>query len=120
MRPVSLLPLALAVVLVGCAAEPPRNQGTASSGTGGTALPGRDLTLQTPATPVVEVASPVELSRPTPKAPTRRVVSRRPAKPAPARPAPVFAPARDIAPAAEAPAPAPRSEERRVGKGCGG
>ena len=108
MRPVSLLPLALAaVLLVGCAAESPSNQETASSGTGQTALTGRDLTLRSPATPVVEVASPVELSRPTPKAPTRRGVSHRPVQPASAKPAPAFAPAPDIAPAAQAAAPAP-------------
>jgi len=103
MRAVLLLPLALvAVVLAGCA-ESPSNQETASYGTGETVLPERDLTLQSPATPVVDVASPVELSRPAPKAsPTRRIASRRPAKPASA-----LAPVREAEPAVEAPAPAP-------------
>jgi hypothetical protein len=51
MRAASILPLAFtAAVLAGCTAESPR---TAD----------RDLTLQTPATPAVEVASPVELFR---------------------------------------------------------
>jgi hypothetical protein len=102
MRAVLLLPLALvAVVLAGCVAESPSNQETASAGT--TVLPERDLTLQSPATPVVEVASPVELSRPAPKTPsTRHIASRGPAKPAPA-----LAPVRDAEPAVEAPAPAP-------------
>jgi hypothetical protein len=102
MRAVLLLPLAfVAVVLAGCAAESPSNQETASAGTDETVLPERDLTLQSAATPVVEVASPVELSRPAPKAP-RHISSRRAAKPAPA-----LAPVRDAEPAVEAPVPAP-------------
>jgi len=106
MRAVSMLPLAVAaVVLTGCAAESPLNHETASSGAGAAVLPERDLTLQSPASPVVAVASPVELSRPAPKArPTRQIVSRRPPNPAPA-PAP--APVRYAAPAVEAPAPVP-------------
>ena len=110
MRAVSLLPLAVAaVVLAGCAAESPSNRETATSRAGESIVPERDLTLRSPATPVVAVASPVELSRPTPKMlparqvlPTRRIVSHRPAKPA-AVPAPVRGPV----PAVEAPAPAP-------------
>ena len=104
MRAVSMLPLAVAaVVLTGCASESPLNHETASSGAGAAVLPERDLTLQSPASPVVGVASPIELSRPAPKArPTRHIVSRRPPNPVPA-PAPV----RDAAPAVEAPAPAP-------------
>ena len=104
MRAVSLLPLAVAaVVLAGCAAETPSKRETATPGAGESSIPERDLTLRSPATPAVAVASPVELSRPAPKVlPTRRIVSRRPAKPATV-PAPVRAPA----PAVEAPAPAP-------------
>ena len=104
MRTVSLLPLAVAaVVLAGCAAETPSTRETATTGAGESILPERDLTLRSPATPVVAVASPVELSRPAPKVrPTRRIVSRRSAKPAT-----VPAPRRDPVPAVEAPAPAP-------------
>ena len=110
MRAVSLLPLAVAaVVLAGCAAESPSNRETATSRAGESIPTERDLTLRSPATPVVAVASPVELSRPAPKVlparqvlPARRIESRRPAKPA-AVPAPV----RDPVPAVEAPAPTP-------------
>jgi hypothetical protein len=87
MRAASILPLAFtAAVLAGCGAESPQtaNQETASRGVAGTALPDRDLTLQVPATPAVEVASPVELSRAAPDpGPARRPkVSPKPA-PAP-------------------------------------
>jgi len=87
MRAASILPLAFtAAVLAGCAAESPQtaNQETASRGVEGTALPERDLTLQVPATPAVEVASPVELSRaaPEPEPARRAKVSPKPA-PAP-------------------------------------
>jgi hypothetical protein len=104
MRTVSMLPLAVAaVVLAGCAAESPSKDETATSRAGETIQPERDLTLQAPASPAIAVASPAELSRPAPMAPpTRPIVSRSPRKPAPA-PAPV----REEAPAVEAPAPAP-------------
>jgi hypothetical protein len=94
MRAASILPLAfIAAVLAGCAAESPQtaNQESASLGVEGTALANRDLTLQTAATPAVEVASAVELSRaaPEPKPVRRARVS---PKPAPA-PVPEAAPA---------------------------
>ena len=99
-----IVPVAFtAAVLAGCAAESPRssNQETASRGVAGTALPDRDLTLQTPAMPAVEVASPVELSRPAPEP--------RPARRARISPKPASAPAPDpvpeAAPAAQAAAP---------------
>jgi hypothetical protein len=94
MRMTNTFPLACTVALLAaCAAEAPRSLPgeTASSGAAADAptnTPSRDLTLQLPAAPALEVASPVELSRPDPK-PTpapRPKVSRRPA-PAPA-PAP--------------------------------
>jgi hypothetical protein len=124
MRTVAMLPLALAaVVLAGCAAESPSNQETASAGTDETVLPDRDLTLQSPAAPVVAVASPVELSRPVPRVmPTRHIVSRRPVNAA-AKPAPAAAPVRHVAPApaVEAPVPAPAEvvpvEDVAVGAG---
>jgi hypothetical protein len=78
----AILPLAFtAAVLAGCAAESPRtaNQETASRGAEGSALPERDLTLQVPATPAVEVASPVELSRAAPEPARRAKVSPKPA-----------------------------------------
>jgi hypothetical protein len=104
MRAASILPLAFtAAVLVGCAAESSQtaNQETASRGVEGTALPDRDLTLQVPATPAVEVASPVELSRAAPEPePTRRAaVSPKPA------PAPTANRAVEAAPAAQAAVP---------------
>jgi hypothetical protein len=97
----AILPLAFtAAVLAGCAAESPRtaNQETASRGAEGAALPERDLTLQVPATPAVEVASPVELSRATPE----------PARHAKASPKPAPAPTANrvaAAPAGHAAAP---------------
>lgn len=90
MRAASILPLAFtAAVLAGCAAE--------SSPT----LPDRDLTLQTPATPAVEVASPVELFRaaPEPRPARRARISPKPA------PAPAPDPVPEAAPAAQAAAP---------------
>jgi hypothetical protein len=98
MRAASILALAFtAAVLAGCAAESPQtaNQETASRGVEGTALPERDLTLQTTATPAVEVASAVELSRPAAEpTPVRR--ARISPKPAPA-PVPEAAPAAQAA-----------------------
>ena len=101
MRPVSMLPLALATfVLAGCGDQSQSGQETATTIAREAASPERDLTLRAPATPVVEIASPVELSRPTSAArPTRRAVSRKHAMPAPAS-----TPAREAPPAAEAPA----------------
>jgi hypothetical protein len=98
----AILPLAFtAAVLAGCASETPRtaNLETGSRGAEGTAVPERDLTLQAPAAPAVEVASPVELSRATPEPkPARRArVSRKPA------PAPAPDPVPETAPAAVAP-----------------
>jgi hypothetical protein len=104
MRAASYLPLAFtAAVLAGCAAESHQvsNEETASRAAEGTVRSERDLTLQTPATPAVEVASPVELSRPAPEPAKRRRVS---PKPAPVR-APEPAPA--ASPAAQAAIPIP-------------
>jgi hypothetical protein len=102
----SILPLAFTVaVLAGCAAESPKapNQETASRGVDGAGLPDRDLTMQTPATPAVEVASPVELSRATPEPKPARGARISP-KPAPA-PAPDPIP--EGSPAAQAAVPVP-------------
>jgi len=104
MRAASILPLAFtAAVLAGCAAESPQTakQQTASRGVEEFALPDRDLTLQRPAAPAVEVASPVELSRAAPDPePTRRArVSPKPA------PAPAPDPVPEAAPAAQAAVP---------------
>ena len=97
----SILPLAFtAAVLAGCAAESSQiwNQETASRGVEGTALPERDLTLQTAATPAVEVASPVELARPAsePRPARRTTISPKPA------PAPVPDPVPEASPATQA------------------
>jgi len=92
MRAASILPLAFtAAVMAGCAAEPHQtsNQETASRAVEGTGFPDRDLTLQTSAAPAVEVASPVELSRPRPEPARHRRLS---PKPAP-QPAPEASPA---------------------------
>ena len=94
MRAASTLLLAFtAAVLAGCAAEAPRTS----------ALPDRDLTLQVPAAPAVEVASAVELSRPAPEPrPARHArISPEPA------PAPTPDPAPEAAPAAQAAVPVP-------------
>jgi hypothetical protein len=102
MRAASILPLAFtAAVLAGCTAEYPRtaNQETASRGVEGTALPDRDLTLQAPATPAVEVASPVELFRAAPEPVRRAKVSPKPA------PAPTANRVAAAAPAGHAAAP---------------
>ena len=115
MRVPSLLPLLTVTVLAGCATESPQpsSHETAFRGAGA-ADPARDLTLQARAMPAVEVASPVELSRPAPEAPRRASTSRKPvAAPAPApvpvpeaSPAPAFREAvavvtMDVAPAEE-------------------
>ncbi len=74
-KAVGVVSLALLVGAVGCG----RQEATRS--------PERDLTLQTPAPPVVAIASPVELARPAAQSP--RVVRKAPRHhrvPAPARP----------------------------------
>jgi hypothetical protein len=106
MRTASMLPLAFAAALLaGCAAESPRpsTDETASRGAEGSGHPDRDLTLQMSATPAVEVASPVELSRPAPEPkPTRRQrLSPRPA------PAPAPDPLPEASPAAQSAMPVP-------------
>jgi hypothetical protein len=106
MRAASILPLSFtAAVLVGCATESPRgsSQETAYRGAEGAGLPERDLTLQTPATPAVEVASPVELSRadPEPRPARRPRISPKPA------PAPAPGPIPKASPAAQAAVPVP-------------
>ena len=106
MRAASILPLSfMAAVLAGCATESPRssNQETAYRGVEGADLPERDLTLQTPATPAVEVASPVELSRaaPEPRGARRPRISPKPA----AVPAPDPVP--EASPVAESVVPVP-------------
>ncbi len=104
MRAASILPLAItAAALAGCAAESPRtsNQGTASVGTAGSGLPQRDLTLQTPERPALDVASPVELSRAAPEPKLARRARHSP------KPAPVPAPMTVAAPAALAAVPVP-------------
>ena len=106
MRAASILPLAItAAALAGCAAESPRtsNQETASVGTAGSGLPQRDLTLQTPERPAVDVASPVELSR---AAPEPRLARRARHSPKPA-PVPAPDPISVAAPAALAAVPVP-------------
>ncbi|CAN5751174.1 hypothetical protein BH24GEM1_BH24GEM1_26610 [soil metagenome] len=100
MRVPSLLPLLTVAALAGCATESPQpsSHETAFRGVGAADLD-RDLTLQAGAMPAVEVASPVELSRPAPEAPRRASTSRKPV----AAPAPAPVPE---APPAELPAPA--------------
>jgi hypothetical protein len=102
MRSASILPLALtAAVLAGCAPDSPRgsDQETAVGTAERDKLPARDLTLRTPATPAIEVASPVELSRalPQPRSTRRPRISPKPA------PAPAPDPVPEAAPAAPAP-----------------
>jgi hypothetical protein len=102
MRAASILPLAFtAAVMAGCAAEPHQtsNQETASRAVEGTGFPDRDLTLQTSAAPAVEVASPVELSRPRPEPARHRRLS--------PKPAPAPQPAPEASPAAQSAVPVP-------------
>jgi hypothetical protein len=117
MRMTNTFPLACTVALLAaCAAEAPRSLPgeTASSGAAAgapTNAPSRDLTLQLPAAPALEVASPVELSRPDPK-PTpapRPKVSRRPA------PAPAPKPVAEVSPPASAVLPIPSLPVTAVG-----
>ena len=113
MRSASILPLALtAAVLAGCAPDSPRgsDQETAVGTAERDKLPARDLTLRTPATPAIEVASPVELSRalPQPRSTRRPRISPKPA------PAPAPDPVPEASPAAEAAVPAPRVEMAAV------
>lgn len=97
MRGASILPLAItAAALAGCATESPRtsNQETASVETAASGLPQRDLTLQTPDRPALDVASPVELSRAAPEPKLARRARHSP------KPAAVPAPLSVAAPAA--------------------
>jgi hypothetical protein len=104
MSAASTVALALsAAMLAGCAAESPEasNQETASRAVEATGLPDRDLTLQTPMTPALAIASPVELSRPILEpqpAPRPKVSPKR--SPAPA-PVPAPSPAPDALPATD-------------------
>jgi hypothetical protein len=113
MRSASILSLALtAAGLAGCAPDSPRtsNQETAVGTAQRDKLPARDLTLRTPATPAIEVASPVELSRalPQPRSTRRPRISPKPA------PAPAPDPVPEASPAAEAAVPAPTMEMVRA------
>jgi DNA polymerase-3 subunit gamma/tau len=105
MRVALTLSIAVALPLLGCSTEtsPTRQDPTATAGASVAASLERDLTLQAPATAVVEVASAVELSRPVvePRPTTR---PRRSSRPAPA-PAPTPDPVPVAAPEAEAAAP---------------
>jgi len=96
------LTLALAATLLaGCTPEssPPPTDEMADAGAHSAALPERDLTLQTPPAPAVEVTSAVELSRPA--AESRREgrarVSPRPAPAAAPDPVPEVAPTLEAA-----------------------
>ncbi|MBA3317112.1 MAG: hypothetical protein H0T50_03355 [Gemmatimonadales bacterium] len=100
MHAASVLSLAFAAALLGCAAESPNPlpDETASARADESSLPARDLTLRSPATPSLEVASPVELARPRvePQPARRRVRTPRPAlapSPAPVPASPVKDPA---------------------------
>ena len=104
MRLESLLALAsVTLVLGGCSAESPKapTDETAMAPREAAASAHRDLTLRTSATPTLEVASPVELSRPAPPSPRRtaRKISPRPA------PAPAPEPSAEAAPASESAVP---------------
>ena len=96
MRIVSLFPLAIAAAAAACGPDESRvPQETAAHAA---SAPDRDLTLQAPAAEIVDVASPVELSRP---APASRVPAARPRpRPGPA-PEPLPEPEPDPAPVAE-------------------
>jgi hypothetical protein len=83
MRAQSLIPLAFAVVVAGCASEP---QDTG----GGSGVPKRDLTLQQAPAPDMAVASRLEVPRPRPERPTVH----RPRR----SPEPALAPSRKPAP----------------------
>ncbi len=114
MRITKMFPLACTAALrAACAAEAPRSLPgeTASSGAvpgAPTDTPSRDLTLQLPAAPALEVASPVELSRPDPTPTTSRPkTSRRPAPVPAAAPAPAPKPVAEISPVASAVVPIP-------------
>ncbi len=106
MRLESLLALAsVTLVLAGCSTESPKastdETAMAPRATGAPAH--RDLTLRTSAAATLEVASPVELSRPAPPPPRRtaRKISPEPA------PAPAPEPRPEAAPAFEAAVPVP-------------
>ena len=104
MRSVSVLPLAFtAILLAACGSEAPSVPEREETGSRPVAPPERDLTLRSPAAPVVEVASAVELSRPEPPSPPVRAARPR-ARPKPApEPAPAPAPVPDPAPVPEPP-----------------
>ena len=101
MRTALLLPLALAAAAAGC--------GTTSGGRQETAyqVPARDLTLQEPDVPSVEVASPVELARTPAHQASHRARRARRSEPQPRH---ETAGAGET-PAAAAPAPAPAALE---------
>jgi hypothetical protein len=119
MRMTNTFPLACSVALLAaCAAEAPRSLPgeTASSGAAAgapTNAPSRDLTLQLPAAPALEVASPVELSRSDPK-PTPIPRPRVSPRPAPA-PAPAAKPVAEVSPVASAVVPIPSLPVTEVG-----
>lgn len=95
----SRVPLALiAALLAACATESPRLSDEKTA-TDPTAAPARDLTLQAAATPEVEVASAVELSRPNPPAPrdTRPKASPKRAPAATPDPVPEATPVAEVA-----------------------
>jgi hypothetical protein len=96
----SRVPFALsAALLAACATEAPRSSGEKTATADVTAAPARDLTLQATATPEVDVASAVELSRPSPPAgrDARPKASPRRAPAATSDPIPEATPVADVA-----------------------
>lgn len=101
MRGAACFPLTFtAALLAACAAESPRPSGQE---TGSVREQTRDLTLQVPAGPAIEIASAVELSRATPEP---RPAPRPKKAPKPA-PVPAPDPVPEAAPLAEAAVPIP-------------
>ena len=68
MRAVCLLSLTFTAALAACQPETARRSAPEETASRATPGPERDLTLQTQSPPAVEVASPVELARPEPRA----------------------------------------------------
>ncbi len=101
MRPPSLLSFVIAALVAACGSEVSSLPEADETAIRAPAAPERDLTLQAPAASVVEVASPVELSRPEPQRTVSREANPRPSpKPRP-RPAPMPEPEPEDPPAPE-------------------
>ena len=121
MRAVSLLPLTFTVALAACGSEA-ASRSAPEEVASGASVSERDLTLQAQTPPAIEVASPVELSRPAParEAQTRPIPRPQPRPKAstavalePVEPAPILVP---VATAEIRVEPAPEEEAASSGR----